>query len=164
MDNSVEMNDVLRRLKEYADTKGGPSKVYGAIGKQVSTFWNLVKRDAKPSVDTLIEISAAFPDFDLNWVLVGKKNDERVKQLEYQVNVLKDMYENAVLEKTMAGKIKESSVKGRSALLGKFKDTTFGPSSLAGGSSLMIPTVNQYTNSVNPMSWVVSTGTVCANA
>jgi len=74
MEEKNELNGVLARLTQFADGKGGPSKIYNAIGKQVSTYWNLVKNDSKPSVDTLIKFAEVYPDFDMNWILLGKRS------------------------------------------------------------------------------------------
>ena len=125
MSKKKELNGVLARLTDFAETKGGVSKVYAAIGKQPSTYWNMVARDLKPSVDTLIQIGEAFPDFDMNWVLLGKSNSDVIDRYKVQIDALKEMYEKVVLEKSIAGKCRGVSFHpladrpGFSELLGK---------------------------------------------
>lgn len=125
MGKKRELNGVLERLTDFAESKGGVSKVYGAIGKQPSTYWNMVARDLKPSTDTLIQIGEAFPDFDINWVLLGRKSSDMIDRYKVQIDTLKDMYEKAVLEKNLVGKYKGVSFHpladrpGFSELLGK---------------------------------------------
>lgn len=100
MEDQVELNPVLSRLRDFAESKGGPSKVYNAIGKQVSTYWNLIKNNSKPSVDTLIQIAEVFPDFDLKWILMGEKSQEEsdaIKLLRDQLRVKDATIERLVM-------------------------------------------------------------------
>lgn len=39
-------------------------------------FHNLIRRNAKPSLDTLEEIAANYDDFDLNYIVRGKRTIE----------------------------------------------------------------------------------------
>ncbi len=66
-----KINPVLKRLSEFADSKGGFAEIGRRIQKHPSMFYNLVRRDAVPSLNTLTEIAEAFPDLDLNYLIRG---------------------------------------------------------------------------------------------
>ena len=68
-----QKNLVLVRLLEFIESKGGYSEVARKIGKHSQMFHNLIRRDAKPSLDTLEEIASQYSDFDLNYVVRGKR-------------------------------------------------------------------------------------------
>lgn len=71
-----QKNLVLTRLVEFIESKGGFSEVARKIGKHSQMFHNLIRRDAKPSLDTLEEIALHYSDFDLNYIVRGKHTIE----------------------------------------------------------------------------------------
>lgn len=71
-----QKNLILTRLIEFIESKGGFSEVARKIGKHSQMFHNLIRRNAKPSLDTLEEIAAQYADFDLNYIVRGKRTIE----------------------------------------------------------------------------------------
>ena len=98
-----KINPVLQRLSDFADSKGGFAEIGRRIQKHPSMFYNLIRRDALPSVNTLTEIASEFPDLDFNFILKGKKleveptseESQRIKALENRNQVLQSLYEEA---------------------------------------------------------------------
>jgi len=86
-----EKNLFLQRLFAFAEEKGGISDVARKINKHPAIFYNLVSRDAKPSIETLEEIAAAYPDFDMNYIVRGKKtiDYETWSRLQEEIELLK---------------------------------------------------------------------------
>lgn len=73
-EKNSHLNLVLQRLVEFIDSKGGFSEVGRKIGRAPQMFSNLIRRDAKPSLDTLEEIATVYPDFDLNYIVRGERS------------------------------------------------------------------------------------------
>jgi len=70
-----KINPVLKRLSDFAESQGGFAEVGRRIQKHPSMFYNLVRRDALPSLATLSEIAFAFPELDLNFVIRGEQKE-----------------------------------------------------------------------------------------
>lgn len=66
-----KINPILKRLSEFAESKGGFAEIGRRIKKHPSMFYNLVRRDAVPSLNTLTDIAEAFPELDLNYLIRG---------------------------------------------------------------------------------------------
>lgn len=67
-----EKSPLIVRLVEFAEGKGGFGEMARKTDKHPTTFYNMVSRNAKPSVDTLYEIAEAYEDFDLNYIITGR--------------------------------------------------------------------------------------------
>jgi hypothetical protein len=103
------LNEVLVRLQEFTDQKGNWSELARPIGKNPAIFYNLVRRNAKPSVETLEEIAMAFPDFDLNYIITGEsrgllheelvEKSKEIQRLQEEIAHLKG--QNRFLTKTI---------------------------------------------------------------
>lgn len=84
-------NPILSRLNDFASLVGGFAEIGRKINKHPSMFYNLVRRDAHPSVKTLFEISESFPDIDIHYIVTGKKLNN---DFEKEVEVLKKEIEH----------------------------------------------------------------------
>lgn len=79
-----KINPVLKRLSEFADSQGGFAEIGRRIQKHPSMFYNLIRRDALPSVSTLTEIAMEFPDLDLNYIIRGENKSEDAASAELE--------------------------------------------------------------------------------
>jgi hypothetical protein len=117
------LNEVLARLQEFAEEKGNWSELARPIGKNPAIFYNLVRRNAKPSVETLEEIAGAFPDFDLNYIITGERRGVDQVELEDRAETIQGLQEE-VAHLRGQNRFLTKTIETMNALLGKPKDTT----------------------------------------
>jgi len=96
-----DKNLFLQRLFAFAEEKGGISEVARRINKHPAIFYNLVSRDAKPSIETLEDIANSYPDFDMNYIVRGKRTIDfdtwsRLKEENEALRLDKNAYRTAI--------------------------------------------------------------------
>lgn len=106
-----KINPVLKRLSDFADSQGGFAEIGRRIHKHPSMFYNLIRRDALPSVATLTEIAMEFPELDLNFIIRGEGKPEGAAAAE--------------LDKLKSALQREQAI--TTALLGKSRGVTISP-------------------------------------
>lgn len=111
-----KINPVLKRLSDFADSKGGFAEIGRRIDKHPSMFYNLVRRDALPSLSTLTEIANKFPDLDMNYVIRGT-----LPQNEEAYNELRRLKDELEFQKAIVGKL-VGKLKGTKSLLAREKE------------------------------------------
>ncbi|MCF2498344.1 hypothetical protein [Dyadobacter chenhuakuii] len=103
-----ELNPVLQRLSDWADTKGGFAEIGRRVQKHPSMFYNLIRRDALPSLATLSEIATAFPELDMNYIIRGSESVDVIELNELK-NQLK-IKDATITKLVMPGKAKGANL------------------------------------------------------
>ena len=67
--------EILERLSEFVETKGGISKVAVTIDRSPQVFYSMFRRGTMPGVDLLSSLMEAYDDFDFNFVVFGHRKD-----------------------------------------------------------------------------------------
>jgi len=113
-----EINGVMQRLADFAESKGGFAEIGRKIDKHPSTFYNLIRRDALPSLGTLSEIAAAFPDLDLNYIIRGTESGSleanELEKAKKEVDLMRAILEDKYLGKLL-GEVKSSGCTGEAS-------------------------------------------------
>lgn len=110
------MKEIMDRFIEWVNKHGGPTPVAVAIGKSPQSFYNYTNRGSKPNMEIFALLANAFPDFETDFILTGRKKssaviEEEFKELEAKYKVLQSMYERAVVEKaTSLGKSEDATL------------------------------------------------------
>lgn len=94
----------MDRFIEWINRHGGPTPIAVAIGKSPQSFYNYTNRGSKPNMEIFALLANAYPDFDTDFILTGRRKssaaiEEEMKELEAKYKVLQSMYERAVVEK-----------------------------------------------------------------
>lgn len=78
------------RLLDFIESKGKLADVAHQIGRSPQLFYNYQKGLSKPSTDVYIDLLNKYPDFDANYILVGKKsvNDTEASRLTREREIL----------------------------------------------------------------------------
>jgi plasmid maintenance system antidote protein VapI len=79
----VNTDDFIKRLELLMDYFGLNASLFAdKIGVQRSSISHLLSGRNKPSLDFILKIIEAFPEVDLYWILIGKDNMIKSKNLD----------------------------------------------------------------------------------
>lgn len=101
-----KINPMLQRLIDFAASKGWFAEIGRKVDKHPSTFYNLIRRDALPSLATLAEIAEAYPEMDMNYMIRGERHINEGEMVELREKV--KSYESSLLRLVTSGKDKDA--------------------------------------------------------
>ncbi|MDA0773247.1 MAG: helix-turn-helix transcriptional regulator [Bacteroidetes bacterium] len=70
----IDYNQIIQRIAQIQDEKGlNAAALAQQIGVQRSSLSHLMSGRNKPSLDLLIRLHEAFPEYTIEWLIFGKK-------------------------------------------------------------------------------------------
>lgn len=99
MEAKKVLDETAERLLAFVDAHGGPSEVARHLQIKPSMFYNFEAGRSKPSSGTLMQMAAAYPDFDLDYIMMGRTRVVTPAPHAVPVNLAGAELENAALKK-----------------------------------------------------------------
>ena len=77
----IDYNQIIQRIAQIQDEKGlNAAALAQQIGVQRSSLSHLMSGRNKPSLDLLIRLHEAFPEYTIEWLIFGTKTSAKAEQ------------------------------------------------------------------------------------